>query len=465
MATFLRLCACLFLPAALVAACGKGGDEPAPKAPRPSTFYVEGGAIHDPSGRTLIMRGVNLAGAHKFKPYLSDFQPADYARLRSAWGLNAVRFLVTWSALEPARGVYDDAYLAELDKRIGWARDAGLFVVLDMHQDVFGEGFAGGDGAPAWTCDAARYAAFKPQTPWFFSYLDANVGACFDALWTNGDLRGHLVEAWRRVALRLAKYDNVIGFDPMNEPFWGTYPILSFEADRLVPFYGEVTRAVRSAAPGWLVFAEPSSSRNLGFGSNFPKLPYDGVVYAPHAYDPTAESGMGFDPLHRDAMMQKVADMRSEADAIGGALFVGEYGGNPEQPGIAAYMAADYDGAGAVAASSTYWAYDKDNGYAILNKDGTEKKALADALTRPYPERVAGKLLSYGFDPNMQTATIRWEPDDSVAAPTEIVVPTRVYPHGVVVDCGGCTVEEAPGMAILRSSPPGNPVVVTIRPR
>jgi endoglycosylceramidase len=444
-----------------------GPDEAtAPRPPRPTTFYVDGGAIRDPSGRSVVMRGVNLAGAHKYKPYVSDFKAADYARVRNDWGMNALRFLVTWAGLEPTPGVYDEAYLAQIDERIGWAHDAGLLVVLDMHQDLYGEGFLGGDGAPPWTCEAARYAAFKPTTPWFLGSLDPNVGACFDTLWTNADMRGHLVEAWRRLATRLARYDNVIGFDPINEPFWGTYPFSTFEADRLAPFYGEVTNAVRSVAPGWLVFAEPSASRNLGFTTGFPKLPFDGVVYAPHAYDPSAESGSGFDPDHRLSMLQKISDMRDEATAMGASLFLGEYGGNASQPGITAYMSAAYDGAGAVGASTTYWAYDKkDDGYGLLKADGSEKKELADVLTRPYPERVAGRLLSYGFDPSMHTATISWEPDASVDAPTEIVVPARLFPAGVTVDCGGCTVEDAPGLVRLRTSPPGNPVVVTLRAR
>jgi endoglycosylceramidase len=444
-----------------------GPDEAtAPRPPRPTTFYVDGGAIRDPSGRSVVMRGVNLAGAHKYKPYVSDFKAADYARVRNDWGMNALRFLVTWAGLEPTPGVYDEAYLAQIDERIGWAHDAGLLVVLDMHQDLYGEGFLGGDGAPPWTCEAARYAAFKPTTPWFLGSLDPNVGACFDTLWTNADMRGHLVEAWRRLATRLARYDNVIGFDPINEPFWGTYPFSTFEADRLAPFYGEVTKAVRSVAPGWLVFAEPSASRNLGFTTGFPKLPFDGVVYAPHAYDPSAESGSGFDPDHRLSMLQKISDMRDEATAMGASLFLGEYGGNASQPGITAYMSAAYDGAGAVGASTTYWAYDKkDDGYGLLKADGSEKKELADVLTRPYPERVAGRLLSYGFDPSMHIATISWEPDASVDAPTEIVVPARLFPAGVTVDCGGCTVEDAPGLVRLRTSPPGNPVVVTLRAR
>jgi endoglycosylceramidase len=448
-------------------ACARDPEQ-AKRAPpvRPTTFYVEGGALRDPLGRTVVMRGVNLAGAHKYKPYLSDFQPADYARIRDEWGMNALRFLVSWAGLEPTRGAYDEVYLGAIEKRVGWAHDAGLLVVLDMHQDLFGEGFLGGDGAPLWTCEAARYAAFKPTTPWFFGSLDPNVGACFDKLWSDPDVRGHLVEAWRRLAARLAKYDNVVGIDPVNEPFWGTYPLGSFEADRLAPFYVEVASAVRSAAPGWLLFAEPSASRNLGFGSSFPKLPVDGVVYAPHAYDPSAESGAGFDPDHRDSMLQKISDMRGEADAIGAALFIGEYGGNPGLPGIAAYMTAAYDGAGAVGASTAYWAFDKDDsGYGMLRADGSAKPELADVLTRPYPERVAGRLLSYGYDPNMHTATIRWEPDDTVVAPTELIVPLRLFPQGVSVDCGGCKVESAPGRVRLLSAPPGNPAVVTLRAR
>ena len=51
-----------------------------------------------------------------------------------------------------------------------------------------------------------------------------------------------------------------------------------------------------------------------------------------------------------------------------------------------------------------------------MKADGSEKKELADVLTRPYPERVAGKLISYAFDETMHTATITWEPDASVDA-------------------------------------------------
>ncbi|MBX3192755.1 MAG: cellulase family glycosylhydrolase [Labilithrix sp.] len=462
------LLGCVVGCAGLFGGCSSTSEDPVPpaeKPPRPTTWHVDGNAIRDPNGRTVILRGVNLAGAHKVKPYLSSFGPDEYTRIRKEWGMNVLRFLVSWTALEPTRGTFDDAYLDELEKRMGWARDAGVFVVLDMHQDLFGEGFLGGNGAPRWACDESRYAAFKPATPWFWGYLDANVMACFDGLWTNTDIRHRLVEGWRRIAQRLVKFDNVLGFDALNEPHWGSHPPDAFERDRLAPFYDEVVAAVRAEAKGWLFFMEPSSARNLGLAMNLPKPTIEGVVYSPHAYDPAAESGDGFDPSHRDPFLFKVADLREEANALGAGLFLGEYGGHVDKPGIVEYMTAAYDAAGMAAASTAYWAHDRDEGYAMLNPDGSEKKILLDVLVRPYPERVAGHLLSYAFDAGSKTATVTFEPDATIEAPTEIVVPARVYPSGVTVDCGGCAIEEAPGLVRLRDVPAARPAVITIRPR
>jgi endoglycosylceramidase len=91
------------------------------------------GSIRDAEGRAMILRGVNLAGVHKHAPYTDDFLPADYVRLRADWGMTAIRFLITWAAIEPEPGRYDDAYLDWVRERLQWANDAGLAVVIDMH--------------------------------------------------------------------------------------------------------------------------------------------------------------------------------------------------------------------------------------------------------------------------------------------------------------------------------------------
>jgi endoglycosylceramidase len=427
-------------------------------------WHVAGHFLRAPDGRAAILRGVNLSGAQKSPPYLDDKQPADYARIRDDWGMNAIRFVMTWAAVEPDEGRYDDAYLDAVAARMQWARAAGLAVVLDMHEDVYGEGF-GFDGAPRWTCDDSRYAAFVPQMPWFLSTQDPNVEACVDDFYTRADLRRHFVDAWRRVARRLAAEPAVIGFDVLNEPEWGTYSIFDFEADRLTPLYADVAAAVRAEAPGWVAFIEPSSSRNAGVATQLTKLPFADVMYAPHSYDSSAEGGGGFDPSHRQQILDNVGKLDGEARALDAGLWIGEYGGDPAAPGIAEYMTAQYDAAGAVAASTMYWAYDKSDGYGLLAPDGSEKTALTDVVVRPYPERVAGDPIAYAFDAATATFTFSWTPDRASKLPTELIAPARVYASGYRVDCGDCQVTTSGDRVAITTPPSASPATVTISAR
>ncbi len=426
------------------------------------TWHVAHNALVDPEGRTVVLRGMNLAGAHKAPPYFGFHQPADYARVRSDWGLDSVRFLVTWSAIEPTRGNYDDGYLNELDKRIGWAEDANLLVVVDMHQDLYGLGF-GGDGAPRWTCDEQAYAAFKPATPWYLGYLDPNLLKCVDGLYRDMDLQSHLAEAWRRVAERLVHHANVIGFDALNEPHWGTYSFASYEPDVLAPLYERLVRSVRSAAPHWVAFMEPGSSRNLGLPTRLLPFSFGDVVYSPHSYDADAEAGKGFDAAHRDRILQNLVDYSNEAGSLNAALWIGEYGGMPSTPGIKEYMRAQFDAAGAVGAGTAYWAYDKSDGYGFLAPDGSEKPELAGQIVRPYPQRVAGTLSSYSYDESTRTLSFVMNADARVTAPTVVSVPPRLFPAGARVSCGGCDVTASPGSIALGHIAPG-PTTIVVKP-
>ncbi len=397
------------------------------------------GALRDDEGRAMVLRGVNLAGAHKTAPYTSDYTQAEYTRLRAEWGMTAIRFLITWSAIEPEQGRYDDGYLDWVRERMQMAHAAGLTVVLDMHQDVYGEGF-GFDGAPAWTCDAANYASFTPKEPWGLNYGAHEVMACFDHLWTDPSTRGALTAAWSHVAARLADQPAVIGFDILNEPSWGSHAVGSFERDVLQPFYEDTIAAVRTVAPHWVAFVEPSNSRNLGFSTSLQPFVARDVVYAPHLYDVAAEQTGGFDPTKASGLMEDAADLATEADVLGTGLWIGEYGGQALDPEIGAYLHTDYQAIAAVGAGSMAWAYDKGGGYSLLTADGTEVPALVDAIVRPAPSRVAGKLVKWSFDPESRVLEVSWTSLDPPTAPTILIAPARVYPEGVVVDCE-CEIE------------------------
>jgi len=101
----------------------------------------------------------------------------------------------------------------------------GLFVLLDMHQDLYSVKF--GDGAPAW----AALDEGKPHTTgtvWSDAYyVSAAVQTALDHFWANSPaadgvgLQDHYASAWRRVAERFKNEPMVLGFDLMNEPVPG----------------------------------------------------------------------------------------------------------------------------------------------------------------------------------------------------------------------------------------------------
>jgi endoglycosylceramidase len=411
------------------------------------------------------MRGANVSGEAKQPPWFGFQGPKDFARMRSDWGMNAMRFLVEWAALEPEKGQYDSGYLDEVAKRIEWARDANLLVVLDMHEDVYGEGFAsgGGDGAPLWTCAASNYASFKPENPWALENLEPSVIACDAGFWHGAELQAHFAEGWRRVAARLVGYENVVGFDLYNEPFYWETNLQDFEPDLLGPFYEKVVPIVRSAAPDWVAFVEPGSLRNLGGTTHLKPPSFSNFAYAPHSYDTDAEQGMGFDPSHAPAIISNIKSLAGEAKALGGALWIGEYGGTATEPGIVPYMTATYKGAGAVAASSMYWDYSK-GGYGLLAADGSEAQPLLDTVIRPYPERVAGDPIDWSFDDSTSTFTLRYHPKATVTAPTIVSIAPRIYPRGYSFECGGCKAIAATGSLTVTTPPPTDPVVVKVHP-
>jgi endoglycosylceramidase len=427
--------------------------------PPPSDWRVEDQFLRDPDGRVAILRGVNESGDQKVAPYIDGKSYEDYARIRQAWGFDAIRFVMTWAAIEPQQGQYDDAYLQQVADRLEWAHEAGLVAILDMHEDIYGEGF-GYDGAPDWTCDASEYAAFVPQTPWYVNSLEPHVEACVDAFYTT-ETRAEFIAAWAYVAGKLADSPAVIGIDPLNEPSWGTYPVFNFENDRLLPLYADVTTAVRAIAPNWIIFAEPSSSRNIGLESQIHSLPFDNAMYAPHAYDSGAESGSGFDPTHRDAILENGALLAQEAQTMRAGLWIGEYGGVSTESGITDYMTDEYDAAANAAAGTTYWAYDSGS-YGLVDDNDQEKPELVASVVRPYPQLVAGTPNSYGYDATSGTFTMTYAPDRSMTQPTVIAIPPRLYASGMTVDCGGCTSHAETGSLVIDVPPPGDSVTITI---
>src|SRR3954453_9470125 len=128
---------------ALAAACA-----PAAAAPKLPLGHA-GRWITDAQGRVVVLHGFNMVS--KRPPYAPDAIGfgADDARFLAREGYDTVRLGVIYKAVEPAPGVYDDAYIARIVRTVNTLGRHGIVSLVDVHQDLYNERFEG-EGWPDW---------------------------------------------------------------------------------------------------------------------------------------------------------------------------------------------------------------------------------------------------------------------------------------------------------------------------
>jgi hypothetical protein len=180
-----------------------------------------------PDGRPVILDGLNVVpvwGAGR------SWGRSTYREIARR-GFDSVRFVLYWDQLEPARGRFDEARLATLDRAVAAAGAAGLRVLLDM---VHLWGAGGMQSVPAW----------------------ARAG---DSVAT---VQANAVPYVRMLARRYAGDPVVAAYDPVNEPY--RWPI---DQDAVLRMYDGLIGAIRAVAPRKIVLVEPSyGDSSLGPG-------------------------------------------------------------------------------------------------------------------------------------------------------------------------------------------------------
>lgn len=197
----------------------------APEAGQLPTLRTVDGHFLDRAGDEVRLRGVNIISKNAATRYKSEHTEEDFARLRE-WGMNCVRLGILWDGVEPAPGEYDESYLDYVAMRVEQAARHGLYVFLDMHQDLYSVKYS--DGAPAWaTLDGGM--PHVTGSVWSDSYLlSPAVQTAFDNFWANAPgpggvgIQDRYAAMWAHVAKRFADTPSVIGYDLMNEPFPGS---------------------------------------------------------------------------------------------------------------------------------------------------------------------------------------------------------------------------------------------------
>lgn len=429
-------------------------------------IHTDGGRFVDESGRTVILRGANVMdkwstiGDSDFVPDVSD---ADYDRLASI-GFNVVRLGMSWKAVEPQRGAYDDRFLDRMANVLDGLRERRIFAVLDMHQDVWSEQI-GSNGAPSW---ADPQCHVPPRIPWasltglwFMQYFSPDSQAAFSNFWNDGygeadlhctgTIQTDFVAMWAHVADRLGSHPAVIGYDLLNEP-WPGLPPGAFEQVQLFPFYERVAGALRAEDPDGIIFFEPPIWKSAMVPSLALAPPDPNSAFAPHLYTETMFSGgqVSTGAVTDEAVL--VSDVE-EARRLGVPLWIGEWGAF-ENDASESYQRQVYDLFDRHRVGSAYWMYTQGSGGGI--QEGGPAAEVGHV--RVYPEAYPGEA-SWSYDPDarefaMTLAVGRGSHTAVIVVPERLGIDTDV--SGTVYDASSQRLRwsvEGPGTFTLTLAP------------
>ena len=475
--------------AALVAALALAAPAGAATAP----LGHAGRWITDAQGRAVIMHGVNEV--QKFPPYypaITGFGDDDAAFLQ-ANGFNAVRLGVIWKALEPAPGVYDDAYLGHIADTVQTLARHGIYSLLDFHQDLLNEKF-GGEGFPDWAVVDDGLPA-QPLTGFPLSYgTSPGLNAAMESFYSDAKgVQDRFAAAWRHVAERFASDPAVLGYDLFNEP-WSlqvNFPLCitpggcpTVEQRMLAPAEANVMRSIRRADAQHLLFYEPIVETQYGLSKytipNPTGDPRAGMSF--HIYCLAADIPLpGLDcPTEEQASMDQA---QARAAANGDTSLLTEYGATTDTA-LTSRMVARSDRA---MVGWMWWAYTGNDpttsggggAQAIVNDPAKPptgsnvKEPTLKALVEPYPEVVAGTPHDWHFDRAAAAFSLTYStgrPGGNRSFPTgavsEIAAPALVYPGGYAARVTGGAIVSPPRAGVLQIAqcPGAGAVTVTLAP-
>ncbi len=452
-----------------------------------------------------------------------NFGPADAARIAKL-GFNVVRLGIEWEGLEPGSGSPNSPsicspgspgnphefkasvarrYLANVAKTVDLLGRDGVYTLLDMHQDVYSHLFLG-EGAPNW----AVCTDGKPIVPvggrWSQNYRNPTLDIAEQHFWANdvvGNLQGQFDLVWSTVARYFSNNPWILGYDPYNEPFsvevtqtqraafatalecfyTGTaHPPTMPGTERKVscpatdPSSGLIS-TIEAADPHHLIFIEPDIYTDHGFSALFLPMSFPHLVYNFHVYCPQRSLVTG-NPINLSACERheltsilnnekERAPLSSKRQPGGPAWFMSEFGATTNSALVAA-LTKEADTIG-VGWSYYSWKYYKDptgsTSEALVTASGAYSP-IVGALSRTYPQAIAGTPTSVNFNPQSGSFHMTYVPKYTRAPTTIFIAQSVHYPRGWCAAVTGGRVISAPGAAHLLVAPVDRPsrVAVTV---
>ncbi|KAF4268992.1 hypothetical protein KXX13_008797 [Aspergillus fumigatus] len=470
--------------------------------------------IVDEFGRTRFFHGTNVVMKEppwyrpfEWAPGVSSFGEQDVQNLH-ALGLNIVRLGHSWAGAEPVRGQYNQTLLDIMKKQTKLAEEYGLYVLVDVHQDVLARQFCGHgvpdvsrmrgpvgtaatdmavqwfvkeDWVPGWkmypfplklTPFPVDNKGFpSPQSlcgtvDWSLSYTSAAVCNAFGRLYNNYDGLGDAFAAyWKKLASEYVETTNVVGYNLLNEPWVGDSmadPTLLVPgvADHKVleGLWNRAAKQIRTVDNDTLIWFEGATIDILSGFNNVPLGDGSTSVHSFHYYSPPQLSSISttLNNRRKDNERLRTAGVLTEL-----TFWMGD---DQQMQGLADAMSAT----DANMVSWIGWAYEN-----LYNgTSGQPYPELAKHYSRAYPAAVAGTPNSFSFDENSGTFKLQFTSDPNIKAPTEIILPPSTFPNGykVQVSPAGSLLQYGPNkrtLALFTSSSIKNTIniSVTVSPR
>lgn len=419
------------------------------------------------------------ASTSKYPPLCQD----DITQM-AALGFDAIRLPISWSLLEPQRGRFSEMYVDRIAQVVDWARTAGMYVIIDMHQNAYSRYVGAGtgvdlgqlSGAPQWATltDGLPSRVFLKQREVNPAVLEADSNFWYD----RSGIQDEYIQAIAFVARRFKDDSTVAGYSVFNEPWPGWNLPPGFEDLLLFPFYRRVIDALTGAHDGlpcWTGFFMPAACgyRDLGVDdvhhlifvdtgllrevTDFPThlgLPlssYPNVVLSMHAYTHvyTFDAFLGQKPDHATypwgGYKQSYAWADREARAMNAALFVAEFGESPQWDSVVASQLEEQE---RQLTGSAFWVW-KENGDANWGMFATPSpRSLSSGCLRAGRERLLARVylrataatdVTYRYDPT--TAAFVFAGRGRSSDPQTVIhVPSEVT--GAVSAAGAAQVAE-----------------------
>lgn len=413
----------------------------------------------DAQGRVIIPRGVNYAGRSKHAdglPWTVEDTIADADHFKEL-GFNTIRYLIQWKNIEPEQGKYDDQYLEKVRERLDILHDNGLYVILDMHQDVYGPKFDY-NGAPDWAVNDNGIEYKNSGGIWSTNYLHKAVQAAFDNFFDyekDPSLQDAYIAMWQHTASTLKDHPAVLGYDIMNEPHSGSMfsaqdmlkdnpngKSSRFDKERLWPFHQRVIEGLREVdSDAWILYEPRYGAPGDGGKQYMPrqKDPRDGesrLFSAPHLYVFPIELSRNYNEAAAARVAKWHQERERERFEWNAGIYLGEFGTYSDLVNFEGYM----DDVVAVTESLRMgfagWSWDPME-FGMIGAEREEATGrfpegkFLNHLSRPYPRLFAGAPIAFSFDPETEILEVEWKVDASIDAPTEFFMARkRWYENG-----------------------------------